>query len=207
MVDVQPELETTDETDESILFVRCNEICGICGENHRVFTCPKLPAKAPDALQVIKNKGLCTNCLYKHDTTACTSKFTCKKCEAAHHTLLHDAFEGISVHALSMNHSGSISSQRKRALLATALVPVYADGNRINSRALIDPGSTANLLSERGAQLLRCTRQRILSVPMFGVCGTRAGIASFKSTIKINSLYDPSWQLAVDTYKRITSHL
>lgn len=51
-----------------------------------------------------------------------------------------------------------------RGLLATALVPILTyNGNKVLLRALLDQGSTANLLSERGAQIIRCNREKSLA--------------------------------------------
>ena len=49
-------------------------------------TCPKA------RLAVVKNAGLCFNCLGCHKVFQCPSKFTCRECRKKHHTSLCHAF-------------------------------------------------------------------------------------------------------------------
>lgn len=92
----------------------------------------------------------------------------CKKCDGNHHTLLHedkpnvllnqvdevldneslkgDAAEQLSM--ISIEHFLHVSTGLL-TILATALVPVVWNGRSIVLRALIDQGSTANLITDR----------------------------------------------------------
>lgn len=54
---------------------------------------------------------------------------------------------------IEIDGGASKQTQSMRALLATAMIPVQSSKGTVFLRALIDQGSTANLLSERGAQL------------------------------------------------------
>lgn len=166
---------------------------------HRVFTCSKLKPGGTDALKLVIAKELCINCLYKHDVSVCTSKFSCRTCQQKHHTLLHEAFDVVDTHMLSINQA-HLEQRNRRAMLATALIPVITKTGETSIRALIDPGSTANLLSERGAQLLQCKRHKIANVPMYGIGNTKTGTASHRTSITIGSMYDGEFKLAIDAY-------
>ncbi|XP_065895716.1 uncharacterized protein [Dysidea avara] len=45
-----------------------------------------------ERLSIVKNAGLCFNCLARHKVSQCTSRFTCKECRRKHHTSLCQAF-------------------------------------------------------------------------------------------------------------------
>lgn len=149
------------------------------------FACVKM--KNPnEALRLAREKKLCLNCLYNHETAQCISRFSCNVCQKRHHTILHDAF--VNMDLTSKNEKNlHIRTQLVRTILATALIPIYTPHGVITLRALIDQGSTANLISERGAQLVRCTRQKIISVPMLGLDNTVTSTATFKTSLLIGS--------------------
>lgn len=187
-----------DNIDAAILHNRV-EKCLVCGKEHRIYLCPKLQ-NSNEALKIAKEKKLCLNCLYdKHETSQCTSRFTCKHCQKRHNSLLHEAF-------LTMNLSPKVEKTfhtqaiRRGTVLATALIPIHTSHGIITLRALIDQGSTTNLLSEHGAQLLRCKRQRIPSVPMLGLGNVNTGTATHKTSIIAGSLYDQNYRLAMPAY-------
>lgn len=93
-----------------------------------------------------------------------------------------------------------------RGLLGTALVPVVmANGQTTLLRALIDNGSTGSLISERGAQLIRCRREKIASTPMFGVGNVQTGTSRYKTSLVIGSMYCNEFKLVVTAY--ITPHI
>lgn len=190
---------TDDDVDALFNYNHKGETCGICGDAHRVFRCPKL-TDAHEALKLVKEKQLCTNCLYKHNTINCSSKFNCKTCEQRHHTLLHEALqaETANMHMMATDHVFFTQPVALRALLATALIPVYTrDGKNSTLRALIDQGSTANLISERGAQLLQCRQQRIIGIPMISVGNVQTGMSKARADIIIGSLYEADFRLPI----------
>lgn len=64
--------------------------CGICDREHRTFQCPRLiNATHERRLELVREKKLCENCLFAHETDKCLSTFTCRACQTRHHTLLH----------------------------------------------------------------------------------------------------------------------
>ncbi|XP_038114647.1 uncharacterized protein LOC119768603 [Culex quinquefasciatus] len=71
--------------------------------------------------------------------------------------------------------SGAATQAASQVLLATAVVIVEDDdGNRYPARALLDSGSESNFISERLAQLMKVTREKVdISVLGIGQSGTR----------------------------------
>lgn len=193
------DIQTDDDDVDAHIFHSRPEICGVCGMSHRVFMCPKLANNSQEALQLITQKQLCTNCLYKHDVNDCKSKGSCKVCSQRHHTLLHNALNtSHMLHVIKTYHN---QSDTMRALLATALVPVTSyDGGKVLLRALVDQGSTSNLISERGAQLIRCDRQKTIGIPMIGLGNIRTGTSQFKTTFIIGSMYETEFALPMAAY-------
>lgn len=191
-----------DDVDALMMYSR-NEICGVCNNNHRVFTCPKLTTNSKVALQLVQEKKLCINCLYKHELSNCTSKGSCKTCKQRHHTLLHEALieHGQLYHIVQSEQILHSQPDKARALLATALIPVTSyDGNKVVLRALIDQGSTSNCISERGAQLIRCQRERVSPVPMLGLGNVQTGTSRFKTTFTIGSIHEKDFELPIWAY-------
>lgn len=190
-----------DETDALVMLNQRNEKCGICEDQHRVFNCPLWKENSEEAYKRLVNKGLCINCLYKHNVTECISKFRCRTCNEKHNTLLHNILAVnamlTDMQGLRLNHN--YASHRK-TLLATALVPVHTAQGVIILRALIDQGSTANLISEKGAQALKCKRRRITTIPMLGVGNVQTGSSSFKTFISIGSMHDVEFELTIEVY-------
>lgn len=172
------------------------ETCLACGHKHRVFLCPKLTKNADDALVIVNEKGLCTNCLYKHDISACTSKGTCRVCQARHHTLLHDALQHVRI-TTNIQQTCYVN-QTKQTLLATAVVPVHNAGVTIYLRALIDQGSMINMITEHAARILDCIRVKS-DISLVGIANTNLGVTEYTTTVTLGSLYDKTFQLDMET--------
>ena len=65
--------------------------CVFCKGMHKPTLCTTV--SCPKAhLAVVKNAGLCFNCLGHHKVSQCPSKFTCRECRKKHHTSLCHAF-------------------------------------------------------------------------------------------------------------------
>lgn len=192
-----------DDIDATFMLNR-PEKCGVCDEPHRVFTCPLLTQESAEALRIIKEKGLCLNCLYNHETDKCMSRGRCKQCQKSHHSLLHEAFATMTLpvqRGVGMFHTRAA----RGTVLATALIPIETERGPITLRALVDQGSTANLISKRGAQMLRCSMKRIIPTPMFGVGDVPTGEAKHKASIIMKSLYDENFKLPIHAY--IANHI
>ncbi|XP_024867930.1 uncharacterized protein LOC112452104 [Temnothorax curvispinosus] len=74
-----------------------NAACPECEEQHLLARCPEFLKLSPkDRHNFAHEKELCLNCLRAgHNLMNCPSSWTCRSCQAKHHTLLH--FEQASV--------------------------------------------------------------------------------------------------------------
>ena len=115
----------------------------------------------------VRNHRLCFNCLsFEHRTRECAR---CRKCNRLHHTILHR--DGApSTHAdnpntlpvaeqppqMSTVHSASATSNVKPTLQMTSVVILESpEGQQLQARALLDPGASLTLITNRAAQLLQ----------------------------------------------------
>lgn len=75
--------------------------CRMCSEEHSIFNCSKMLEMAiPAHLQWAAESNVCLNCFSpSHATDKCASANRCKVCRKAHHTLIHQKFEGVVVEA------------------------------------------------------------------------------------------------------------
>lgn len=105
-------------------------------------------------------------------------------------SLRGDRTEKLSV--ISAEHFMHVSTDSVK-ILATALVPVLWNGRSIVLRALIDQGSTANLITDRACQALNLPRLRA-NIPMTGVGNSPVGIVLAKTTLCFGSVHDDSFQ-------------
>lgn len=206
--------------------------CQVCGEDHFLYHCKVFGKWEPEKRsEFTKENKLCYNCLVPgHPVFFCKQKTSCKICKRRHHSLLHsfkkreeppegeciNATSGVSSlytdveeNEVSTEISSHFSSNNKRALLATALVPVKdISGELILLRALIDPGSQASFISERAAQLLRLKRKQIYG-KVTGVGSTRTEI-NHMVAMEISSNYEGNFNLKVKAYvlsSHVTSNL
>ena len=68
--------------------------CVFCKGMHKPNLCTTI-SSPKERLAIIKNAGLCFNCLAHHKVSQCTSKFACRECHKKHHTSLCHAFTAI----------------------------------------------------------------------------------------------------------------
>lgn len=197
--------------DETVLLNRGQETCSICKEKHRIFNCPVLEADAENALNLANQHNLCINCLYRHKTEDCTSKFRCKVCKEKHHTLLHkactlliqvDEDEESDDTITNMVH---LCKEIKCTLLATAVIPVCNPPSNVSLlRVLIDQGSMSDIITERAANLLQCERQNV-NITIRGIGENENGSIKHKISCIIGSLYDNNFKLQINAL--VTKHI
>lgn len=176
--------------------------CIMCKEDHLLCHCKEFGKLDPDKRsEFTKQQRLCYNCLgVGHPVFHCKLKSSCRICGKRHHSLLHSHEKrGESLDTGEMNQSPGLSSmhtnvkdnekdrqdvliashfvsRHKRALLATALVPIRSASGQVSMlRALIDSGSQASFVSERAAQTLNLRRTSIN--------GTVTGVGSSKTSV------------------------
>lgn len=151
--------------------------CPLCHkEGHYIRECSAfLKMKPQERIQSAKSKKLCLNCLGDHDGK-CGSRFTCRTCQAQHHTLLHLERPSKSLPAgspeVTHNH---LASKGDHVLLATALVRVRnIFGQHETLRALIDPGSQDSFITVAAANSLALQKTRA-HIKVSGLGGANAG--------------------------------
>ncbi|XP_062538341.1 uncharacterized protein LOC134206628 [Armigeres subalbatus] len=66
--------------------------CDFCGGSHRNYQCSTFTSlPTSQKREKVRSAGLCYNCLRKgHLTRSCSSSKSCRKCNARHHTILHE---------------------------------------------------------------------------------------------------------------------
>lgn len=190
--------------------------CLICKKNHLSNRCDQLNRMTVrQRREAVSKSGVCFNCLQPHIVANCPFMPACKKCVGNHHTMLHEEkpavmlnqVEEISddesraekagdkVSIMSAEHFYYISSNMV-AILATALVPIQWNGRLVVLRAIIDQGSTANLMTMRACQTLDLP-QTHADTPMIGIGDSPVGMALAKTALSIGSAYATSFQYVI----------
>ncbi|XP_071057598.1 uncharacterized protein [Onthophagus taurus] len=151
--------------------------CFICEGNHSAFQCEQFKVlSAEERIELVKQKGLCFNCLRAgHTSQQCKSR-TCQRCNKHHHTLLHKEKPKIAMKITSKEANLDNSSDEqstiacasqmgassKQVLLSTACVMVRdKSDNNFVLRALMDNGSQSNFISKKAYELLRLNKRNI----------------------------------------------
>lgn len=65
--------------------------CVFCKGTHKPNLCTVI-SSPKERLAIVKNAGLCFNCLAHHKVSQCSSKYTCRECHKKHHISLCHAF-------------------------------------------------------------------------------------------------------------------
>ncbi len=132
--------------------------CPYCGKSHKAKDCTDFTTVS-QRLQVARNKGLCYNCLKKHEDgssfAANCQRGSCAKCKGKHHTTLHrdKPKEGSQQQMMFVEcHNGGI--------LKSFTGKVHFNGRTTKAAILLDDGSTDSFCTERLAAKL--------NLPAFG---------------------------------------
>lgn len=140
--------------------------CVLCKADHGVSKCQKfLNSDHKQRLEIQKSNKLCMNCLgVNHSAEKCYSFKSCIYCARSsnktsrHHSLLHDHTsnnEEQSQETPNLNFHTINSGVHTAALLATAQVRlINNNGFSITLRALIDPCSEDNYITNNSCQVL-----------------------------------------------------
>ncbi|XP_011881903.1 PREDICTED: uncharacterized protein LOC105569780, partial [Vollenhovia emeryi] len=205
--------------------------CPVCKQLHFLNRCPRFGAKSPcQRRELVVNLKRCVNCLgASHSEKHCRSKFTCRVCNARHHTLLHAdtplsqqtvassppaALEASSptstTNSPSESHHAfvSLTTAPKPVILSTATVTVRSSSERaITVRALLDSGSEVTFMTERTAQNLRVRRIRT-RVIMSGIncIQTNACRAAAEISISPRDSLTPSFNTTADILPSLTNY-
>ncbi|XP_076243414.1 uncharacterized protein LOC143184816 [Calliopsis andreniformis] len=144
--------------------------CNLCKDNHFTSNCAKFKTiTVNQRLGLVKNTGLCINCLRpNHSAKNCRSG-SCKQCNGRHHTLLYKDPNIEEQTATWVNASVLSANIRSETILATAIVHIVDNKGQLQPcRMLIDSSSQSHFLSERTALLLGLPRKRI-NIPVIGI--------------------------------------
>ena len=176
---------------------------------HPLFMCPTFKDMPRDKkIATLRLNDLCLNCLKPgHFAKQCTSTHKCKKCQRAHHTLIHDSSRDTQLPSSSphpppttetvASHT-STGSNLHNTLLMTCQVRIKApNSTSVKVRALLDSGSTSSFISECVVQSLNLNRRsQCLTVSGIGGTPHKSPLSSV-STFEISSLYIPSAKYAI----------
>ncbi|XP_035920072.1 uncharacterized protein LOC118517729 [Anopheles stephensi] len=153
-----------------------------CAEPHHLRSCPKFyKGDVKFRREVIAKHKLCFNCLNpNHQVRSCNSVFRCNKCNARHHSMLHDN----SPPQVTMN----VGSSNEIVVLETVVLWLVDDhGIRHEARALLDSGSMCNIVSESLARKL-LTRRTKINVALTGIGeGVQQAKGSIIATVQSKS--------------------
>lgn len=157
-VPVSNEQQTTKKTSTA-----STTSCPACQGQHKPIFCDAFKAASPtERLNLIKSSRRCINCMEPfHNASQCYSA-SCKKCNKRHHTLLHeDEIRPISSTKKEDKESVTVATtvtsaaDKPPTLLGTANVFIKnKNGQPVKVRALLDPGSQLNILTEDCAKKL-----------------------------------------------------
>ena len=155
--------------------------CVDCGAAHKPEDCHDFRAKSVrQKYALARVKGLCLNCLKNgHFAGQCQAKSQCNSCQQRHHTLLHKKITSnddaasdeeqrsagsVTVGAVNIFDSGCSRASREevaprgsRVKIALQVVPVRvlgANGNAVDTYALLDSGSEESFLTKSLADKL-----------------------------------------------------
>lgn len=155
--------------------------CPKCSKQHQLYECPVFAQLAVTERQdLVNDRGLCWNCFRSnHNARSCRSKFTCRICQAKHHTLLHDSgapnqtenppcptnpartqpypapVPGLYGVSNSAETSLPILAKQDSVLLETVLLLITDHhGREFLVRALLDSASMSNFVSKKLAERL-----------------------------------------------------
>lgn len=120
--------------------------CLFCHENHRLLNCQQFLSLAPPQRRdKCKEFRLCFNCLASsHMADKCSSKFTCRRCNGRHHTLLHvDNRNSGAVVTPALNDAASNTNlNRGVSKVASGLEPI---GGNLPQQSLSCSAQSPNL--------------------------------------------------------------
>ncbi|CAI6364177.1 unnamed protein product [Macrosiphum euphorbiae] len=153
--------------------------CLVCNGPHPLYRCDKfIQQQVPARLKTVQTHRLCRNCISAvHDTSKCSSKYSCRHCSAKHHSLLHlDTYKtkgSSNLPSSSSSTSGDTSkgqdvatvnigtvSRTNLSVLGTASIRIQDKcGHWIPCRALIDSGSQVSAITHNCATQLGLTRR------------------------------------------------
>ncbi|XP_063911926.1 uncharacterized protein LOC135128776 [Zophobas morio] len=187
--------------------------CSMCKKSsHLIFQCIDfLKMSIPERIAQVKRLKLCINCLREnHQVATCRTSHKCQACNKKHNTLIHtdeaDADENSSV-TLS-NHSSSLLKCSDSVLLSTAVVLIKNAKNEYEiCRALLDPGSMSNYITEPMIKKLKLNTEQI-NIQIKGLNGAASSSQKQVLDVGIKSIYNAySTKINCIVVNKITENL
>ena len=130
-----------------------------CNGSHSISQCDRYKQLGTrERKAVVRKLKLYMNCLSRHFVADCPSKFSCRTCNARHHTSLHfdrqvEQQSGVTSGATFSGPSG---------LLSTAMVGIDdTAGKTMIFRALLDSGSQTSFITAEAASKLNPARSTV----------------------------------------------
>jgi hypothetical protein len=138
--------------------------CVKCSSHHHLYQCKDFASMSlQDRRNLVQHHRLCFNCMFSgHVSSKCPTKFSCRKCGARHHSLLHEEQSpaqppvsmSVPVQDSSVTESfssvstASASQQNSTVvLLATLLVSARdSNGQEQMCRVFLDPVSETHFI-------------------------------------------------------------
>ncbi|KAK9704106.1 Pao retrotransposon peptidase [Popillia japonica] len=135
--------------------------CNYCNQSHFISRCDSfLKLTVNNRIDEIKKKRLCLNCLGKgHNIAGCKSKYSFKRCNKKHHSLLHieqtalpkanlkETAKSVNEASTTVAHVAA-KNEINQILLSTAYVRVSdAAGSWHHCKAILDSGSQSNFIT------------------------------------------------------------
>ena len=197
--------------------------CSTCkGERHTLYLCPYKSMDTDARYSHVRSLNLCFNCLGSgHRTKECRSNSLCKKCSKSHHTTLHKIMPSNTKNAVSTSLPDA--HQQDDAIVNTveprsALEPTLqmtsqvllhsASGKQVMVRALLDPGASISLITNRVVQHLQLkkTPQHIV---ITGAQGSDTGISSHAVDVCVLPVHSKKEKLSlyVSVVSKVTCDL
>lgn len=203
-----------------------NNQCSICSADHYITKCSEYTGKSvKDRAELVKQKRLCFNCLGPHRVADCRSTRRCMKCGKKHHTTIHrtDSSESSKKSSTRQNNENSISeanatvncasvnhaSSPLQTLLATIQVNIISEkGERIQARALVDPGSQLSFISKRLVNPLHLSRKHS-SIALLGIGAVKAGRTRGIVSLKLTPYFESTTEYMILAYilPKLTSRI
>lgn len=154
------------------------KICTLCNQDHWISYCQTFDEyDVQNRKKVVRENELCENCLQKHKTSECRSKYRCRHCKGKHHSKLHDE-TATAVNNMRSTQNLQKTNMKSGKLLATAIVKVKDKfGMNHLLRVFIDQGSEGTIISERAMQILSLPR-RFEDMPLIGLNEASLGKAN-----------------------------
>lgn len=143
--------------------------CNYCKQTHYITQCKDfLKLSVESRITECKRAKLCPNCLKcNHTANHCQSLNTCKLCNRRHHTLLHITKTQQDIEDLEPQPSTSVANycnatSTSVTMLSTAVVHLLdRKGNKVDCRALLDPGSESSFITNSMCNKLGITLRSI----------------------------------------------